>query len=106
MANMATPKQNITRLAPVTARERNRRRGTSGWSASVASMTAKAANSTTAMAPVMSVERRGPRHLVGVDDGVHQGQQPGGHGDRPRTCPGARRGPSALDSARNRRANG
>ena len=42
MANMPTPKQNMTRLAPMTDRTRNRRSGTSGWEATRASMNTKA----------------------------------------------------------------
>ena len=57
MANMEAPKQNITRLAPVTARDRNNRSGTSGLVATLASMYPKRPSSTAAMAPVVTVER-------------------------------------------------
>ena len=56
MANMPTPKQNMTRLAPVTERMRNSRSGTSGWAATLASMITKATSSTAEAARTTRVD--------------------------------------------------
>ncbi len=83
MANMAAPKQNMTRLAPVRARDRNSRSGTSGWSASAGLDEHEGAEQDQGDGPGDQRRRRGPRHLVGVHDGVHQRQQAGGDRDGP-----------------------
>ena len=56
MANMPTPKQNMTKLAPVTDRTLNSRKGISGWDATLASMATKAMSSSAAMASSTKVE--------------------------------------------------
>ena len=56
MANMPTPKQNITRLAPITERTRKSRSGTSGWEATRASMTTNVSSRSAATASTTRVE--------------------------------------------------
>ena len=55
MEKNAAPTRNITMLAPVTDRERNSRNGTSGVEATLSSMKAKTASSTTATARIDKV---------------------------------------------------
>ena len=103
MANMPTPKQNMTRLAPVTERTRNRRSGTSGWEAARASTSTKVSRRRAEVASTTRVDVA-VHDTTSVWEMAYTSRKSAPVMVAAPATSSRRRGPSARDSCRRTRA--